>query len=88
MQAFRREKRSMSPLIPSTLSSRVWVGSQFRCGNWISLVSSSDTTFAFCGMKRETAFIIEVLPLAVPPTTRRLFRCSMASQRKARVVAL
>ncbi len=81
--ALRRANMSTSPFEPLTLISRVWVGSQFSCGSWISRVSSMETIFAWWGMKNEIAFIVEVLPLAVPPTTIMLLRFSTASQMHA-----
>ena len=67
-----------APCVPRL--SLVFIASQFTCGSWISLVSSIETIFATDGMKKDAAFMVEVLPDAVPPAIIRLFLFSTASQ--------
>lgn len=44
-------------------------------------MSSMVTTFACCGMKKETAFMLVVFPEPVPPANSSDLLFSMASQK-------
>ena len=74
---------STSPLSKFFPPSRVTSGSQFLCGSCISRVSSIETVFEIGGMKKDAAFIVDVLPLAVPPTMIMLLLFSTQSQMTA-----
>ncbi|MPM66576.1 hypothetical protein SDC9_113486 [bioreactor metagenome] len=69
-----------SPVPPTVNDFLVAPAIQLSWWSIISLVSSIDTTFDSFGMKREIAFIREVLPEAVPPAKSTLILFSMAIQ--------